>query len=322
MTALFEQLLRDHHALVSGEVEWRARLRLLQSLWRQEHGWPPLDWKPERGVPYLGSRLPVDLATERGHNFLTPTIFDRVRRELDENQRRPAPDRGLISTPRVFNDLLSSQPLAFNLFAELDRDRQLASRALRILFPNRVRHVTHIAFEWSPGRGDARYLANRSAFDVYIEHTTPAGGHGFIGIEVKYHEDLKVAPGELRERAAEVAAWASLVDDVTDARWQAGPLNQLLLDHLLALSMLHHEERARDGLFVLVHPTVNPACRSAADHYANAVDHGGTFASVTLEEVVAALRAESTAPWIGAFHDRYLALERIQGLVDQDADRS
>ena len=48
-------------------------------------------------------------------------------------------------------------------------------------------------FEHSPGRGDARYTGDRSAFDVFVEHSTPAGARGFIGIEVKYHEGLNDA---------------------------------------------------------------------------------------------------------------------------------
>ena len=49
--------------------------------------------------------------------------------------------------------------------------------------------MTGVRFEWSPGRGDQRYAGNRSAFEVFIEYV---GGRGrsFLGIEVKYHEDL------------------------------------------------------------------------------------------------------------------------------------
>jgi hypothetical protein len=126
----------------------------------------------------------MPLAEEQLLNYLTPTIRDLVRREVIEpahNQRK------LYSRPRIFDDLLSSQPLCFNLFGELAEDLNLATAVCRELWSERVSEVTAIEFEWSPGRADPRYLDNRSAFDVIVFHTTPAGGRGFVGIEVKYH---------------------------------------------------------------------------------------------------------------------------------------
>jgi hypothetical protein len=39
----------------------------------------------------------------------------------------------LFAQPRIFDDLLSSQPLRFNLFGELTRDLALASRVMHRL---------------------------------------------------------------------------------------------------------------------------------------------------------------------------------------------
>lgn len=61
-------------------------------------------------------------------------------------------------------NLLSSQPLAFNLFAPLASDLALATRALRLVFQELVRRVDEVSFEWRPGRGDEELLGNHSAF--------------------------------------------------------------------------------------------------------------------------------------------------------------
>ena len=111
----------------------------------------------------------------------------------------------LYGQPRIFNDLLSSQPLCFNLFAELAEDLALATRVFHRLLPGRVAEVNAIEFEWSPGRGDPKYTADNSAFDVFVRFATPTGRDGFVGIEVKYHESLNDKAAKLRPRYFEVA---------------------------------------------------------------------------------------------------------------------
>ena len=164
--------------------------------------------------------------------------------------------------------------------------------------------LTAIDFEWSPGRGDDRYLGNRSAFDVVIQHTTHEGGRGFIGVEVKYHENLRGQPATLRDRAVEVADRAGIPDDRSDI--ERLPLQQIWLDHLLALSILQADDGYASGLFVFLHPTGNGPCATAADRYRSMLTDQSTFERLTLETVVAAIRWATDAPWIDAFESRYL----------------
>ena len=84
----------------------------------------------------------------------------------------------LYGKPRIFNDLLSSQPLCFNLFGELTCDLPLASAVVNSMTDGRFKEVTKIDFEWSPGRRESRYLNDRSAFDVFLRCRTAAGGKG------------------------------------------------------------------------------------------------------------------------------------------------
>ena len=123
----------------------------------------------------LGSRLDPDQA-RAGRNFLTPTNLHQVRKRLEEPERHQ-----LIKQDRLWGDLLSSQPLCFNLFGELAADLELATKAARAWWPGRVEQVTGVRFEWSPGRRDLRYLGNRTAFDAAFLHGTSAGGCSFIG---------------------------------------------------------------------------------------------------------------------------------------------
>jgi hypothetical protein len=52
-----------------------------------------------------------------------------------------------------------------------------------------VSAVTKIAFEYSPGRSSQKYTADRTAFDVYLEHATSGGGRGFIALRLRGHPE-------------------------------------------------------------------------------------------------------------------------------------
>jgi len=300
------QVLADHLVLVASDSAFQRRARLLQSLWREAQHYP---FGAHNGKP-LGSRLAMPGAEQQLWNYLTEPIREVVRKET----RGRARDRNKVyQEPRIFDDLLSSQPLCFNLFGELVARRDLAGAVGRRLWPGRVEEVTRLEFEWSPGRGDPRYLANRSAFDVYLENTVPGGGRGFIGIEVKYHENLKVKAARHQVLYEELAARSgAFLPDRLDALLRP-PCQQLWLDHLLALSMLQRDQWDA-GLFVLLHPAANSACTAAWSTYVGCLGPESHAEARTLEEVVAAMAACSPEPWVEDLTARYLDFDRVAAL--------
>ena len=208
---------------VVSDSTWQRELRGRQSKWREAKGRPI---GHHRGRP-LGSRLAMPAAEEQLWNFLTPAIGQLVRSEYLANLSRPRRERKLYGHPRIFEDLLSSQPLAFNLFGELALNLERATEVARRLWPERVASVSSVEFEWSPGRWDARYLDNGTAADVAIFHTTPRGGTGVVFIETKYHEDLSGDDYELKPLYVEIARRSgAFVDECADALARQ-PLQQL-----------------------------------------------------------------------------------------------
>jgi hypothetical protein len=179
-------ILKAHHVMVRGDNTWQRQARLMQALWRERAGLKAGEHQGSR----LGSRISrADGDPPTLSNFISEPAKRQVLAAVDA-----APHTGaFLSRPRLWVDLLSSQPLCFNLFGPLAEEPDLATAALRLVWPQQITRVTDIRFEWSPGRGDARYTANRSAFDVFIGYEGP-GGRGFLGIEVKYHEDLTGRP--------------------------------------------------------------------------------------------------------------------------------
>src|SRR5687767_2286077 len=70
-----------------------------------------------------------------GRNFLTPEIADVARARVAEGA-------GAVEPFRLFHNMLSSQPMCFNLFGPLVRDTALAARLLPTLVPEHDAEVT------------------------------------------------------------------------------------------------------------------------------------------------------------------------------------
>src|SRR6056297_2169548 len=100
-----KELRIKYHTDYADQSEFSSKARLLQSIWRAEKGF---DFEK------YGNFIPIDFAKETGANYLTDSIFEIVKDEV-KNAKNVGK---VISEPRIWNNLLSSQPLAFNLFAE------------------------------------------------------------------------------------------------------------------------------------------------------------------------------------------------------------
>jgi hypothetical protein len=304
LTTITDDLLAEHHVLVKSDNAFQRRARLLQALWREERGLPV---GLHRGAP-LGSRIESAFARDTLANFLTPNIRDVVRHAVLGAGR--STDQ-LIDEERLFTNLLSSQPLCFNLFGELALDLGLATRVVRRLSPGRVERVREILFEHSPGRGDLRFTGDRSAFDVFVVYDSPEGKRGFLGIEVKYHEGLGDAAATHKPRYDEVADAMGCFPLNRDAL-RASPLQQIWRDHLLAGALVAGDADYDEGAFVFLAPEENVACSRAVGRYREMLTSAETFVAWSLEGVVAALEAETGgAEWVGELGQRYLGEERL-----------
>lgn len=292
-------VLDAHHAYVRGDDPWQQRARLHQSVWREQQSLPA---GLHRGSP-LGSRLtPADAEPPALRNFLSSQARNQVQKAVSAAPRTGA----LLSRPRLWVDLLSSQPLCFNLFGPLADDLDLATAALRLIWPD-IRAVRDIRFEWSPGRDDVTYTTNRSAFDVFVDYDGDRG-RSFLGVEVKYHENLRGSPASDKNgRYAELAKETRVFDESTFRVLSTLPLQQIWLDHLLALRMLAAREDGWDaGTFVLLHPVGNTRCTSAASDYGRCLTDRDTFDARTLDDVVRAVGIATTDSWVDDVAARFL----------------
>ena len=114
-----------------------------------------------------------------GLNFLTPGIIALAKQRIAE---------GPGAEPfRLLRNMLSSQPMCFNLFGELALDLDNAAELVQALWGTSAIRVTCIRFDWAPAPA-AEYLDDGTAFDAFIEYETDEGRMGFTGIETKLRE--------------------------------------------------------------------------------------------------------------------------------------
>jgi hypothetical protein len=241
--------------------------------------------------------LTVDASPEA--NFFDRQVLDEVEARLAQKGWG-----GLVSEDRLRRNLLSSQPLAFNLFGFLKRHPRaviawLAS--LGIEAPD-----AEVRIEWAPPRKG--HLDTGSAFDVAVIYTAHDGTRGLVAVEVKYSEGLD---------AQRINPSATVLDATrTSGHWRSGAsdrlreprLAQVWLNTLLAQSCADRTEEGitRSLTVVMACGADAKALSSTADVKAELTEAGG-LVWCPFESVLDAVRAvPETAEWSAWFQKRYL----------------
>jgi hypothetical protein len=108
-------------------------------------------------------------------NFLSEDIAVTAKQAVEKNKKDKS---GIIDEDRLYNNLLSSQPLAFNFFGFFKANPDIALAFLQSFRPD-ITAVEDVVFEYAPQTSD------HSAFDFGFVIRTEAG-IGFWGFECKY----------------------------------------------------------------------------------------------------------------------------------------
>ena len=132
---------------------------------------------------------------------------------------------------------------------------------------------------------------------------------------VSRRENLAGKPGAHKTRYDEVADMMGCF--VYDRRLlQADPLQQIWRDHLLG-GITGKVDGYADCLFIMLSPRDNHHVSDAVSDYRQQLTDSSSFESWSLENVVEKLKEHSDAAWIDAFHDRYLAFQKIDRLLSE-----
>lgn len=282
---------------------FKKRMRLHQSWYRDRVLGVPYGTGPLASSSTHYGNMLTEESAEVGCNFLTPGIFALAKQRIAESH-------GAVEPFRLLRNMLSSQPMCFNLLGELALDHGTATKLVEALWRNGAINVTSVCIEWAPEPA-SEYLNDRTAFDAFIEYETNEGRTGFIGIETKLSEPFSPKEydrDEYRRWMVKDSPWRpDAHDQVSNAKH-----NQIWRDHLLAWAMLRHpaSKYAEGRLAVMYHPE-DHRCQKAIEGYRRLLCDDATFSAFDLATVVAAWKPLA-GDWVSKFERRYLALENSQ----------
>jgi hypothetical protein len=284
-----------------GDTPWKARLRRRQSWYREQVlGLPPGDGgRPPRPV---ASMLPADaVEADPTLNFLCDPLIETAARA-----RAASNDGGIVERHRLYHNLLSSQPLCFNLFAGLAQDPDQLLAVVRDVFG--VADVVGVGtplFEWAPPK--AEHLDSGSAFDCFIPYQTGGGGLGFVGVETKYAEHLADQQRSTRTiyRERTDAPGSGFTAGAAD-RLDRPATCQLWYNALLAQSLRTTIDKYAEGFIVMLACADDHAALDATDLLRAELDDPDRLVRHATYEAV--LAAAGDAPWADNLRLRYLDL--------------
>lgn len=202
----------------------RSRQRFHQGWWRAFVLGEPAGAHPVRPADRVCNTMSGGEISLK--NFVDEGATRAVRETLDG---RTSGSGGLVDERRLYNNLLSSQPMAFNFFGRLKRDPALASEIVRSLVPD-IDGVTDVLFEFSP-----EDWVDNSAFDVALV-VQARGQKGLLGLECKFTEPFSPKPyrnSRYEEIAGASGAFVASYETCTKPRFNQLFRNQLIAEDLV-----------------------------------------------------------------------------------------
>ena len=319
---------------LKGRNLYERRMRVHQQWW----GWRRL-WR-KMGQPTPRLQFPVLTASEQRDpatsNFLSASIHRLATRTL-----------GLASFVH-FNHLLSSMPMAINLFGVLvdtstpfgestpldgvfgaplrtpfapsARSHQLVSGLL-----GRTVEVLRVDFE-IPGRlrlpRVGHPLLDQTSIDVLVEFREPAG-LGILAIETKLTEALsngaELMDATRRYRAlfdSSQSPFSGPLSLEVERELAGGKLVQWARNQLLAFGVSRAGGYASHSYWVVFPSAHRDAAKAAQVYSTRLKSPKAVFAALTVEFIAETWSSLLTSPterdWYNAFRERYLAFEQSE----------
>lgn len=268
------------------------KARLLQSMYRVEIGeeegtGPTRASKRKYGNMISGGEV-------SGKNFLMKETFEYAKKRVEKKKKEKTVET--IDGFRLFNNLLSSQPMAFNLFHPLmlllKQDPAMVTLAVRSVFRNfPVYEVTEIGLEFIPTPIE-NYTNDKSAMDAYIRFVDNKGGKHIIAIETKYTDVLGVNEASHCEEQKQMLVDTSLFSADFEELLMGSEvkLTQIYRNFLLT-EQYRIKEGLRDSYSVVLSPKNHPSTEeeiSSVTKYLKP-EFAYKLSAVTLEDFVDAM---------------------------------
>lgn len=314
----WKDLEATYGAQSKGDGILQRRCRLLQSWYRVTKLKEP-EYGPFRtGGRSVGSTL-VNGENSRS-NFISKAAFAYANERVSEKAR----NRDLtIDEYRLFNNMLSSQPMCFNLFADLreglQKGDQAATDVIKSMFAEApIETIERVEVEMIP-TPIKEYINDKSAFDAAILFSTKAKGKGIIAIETKYTDSLGKNRASDESIKHEVSKALKVFNPKGQRHIDAAGFNQLTRNVLLMFAYANKHSLDSVTSYVLALEEDEEAKREV-DLLKSMLSPGcaNCIQIVSLEAVVARglkVATDRYASVLRKFHSRYLDLSVADKLL-------
>ena len=307
-----------------GDSKFVAKCRKLQSIYRHEIGEAIRPYHSRNGqIHYYGNYISDGEEPKDGcwKNFLTEEAFVYAKNRVENIQKYET-----IESDRLFNNLLSSQPMAFNLFCPLRQmladSPEVATQVIKAALPMYpIYRVTEVDLEFIPDK----YMVlsgDKSAMDAIIRFEKENGDKGFIAIETKYSENLgtNVAyeRGTKKPRKGNLDAVRSLCcfkPDVEE-RIVNGVIKLTQIYRNFLLSETYGAYLGIDSYSIILAPEDHPSTKDEVLSLTNELrdEYKHKVISISLEDFLSDIIATSPEEYRSVFerfYDRYLNFGKL-----------
>ena len=304
-----------------GDSRFVAKCRKLQSIYRYEIGEEIRPYTDRYGkVHYYGNYIENgDTPRECGDgwkNFLTEYAFNYAKDRVTNRHKYET-----IESDRLFNNLLSSQPMAFNLFCPLrqmrEKSPETATKVIKAALPNYPIHkVTEVALEFIPANHE-KLTGDKSAMDAIIRFEDEEGKDGFIAIETKYSENLGTNVASRREKSIECIKQLKCFSPDVEQSIIAGntALTQIYRNFLL--SEMYGFYEGIQSYSIILAPNEHPTTNNELDSLTNVLrdEYKNKIKKIDLENFVNTIINNSPNEYSAVFerfYDRYLNFDKLK----------
>ena len=307
-------MIKDLGEPYSGDSKFVAKCRLLQSMYRANKGLAIRPHKGRDGFHYYGNY--IEGGEISGANFLADYIFEYAKYRVEHKEKYET-----IESDRLFNNLLSSQPMAFNLFCPLrkllEESPEEATRVIKSALPMYPIHlVTHVDLEFIPSNYKD-LTGDKSAMDAIICFKTAYGKDGFVAIETKYSENLGTNEASNNEKSIEIIKQLKCFNPDVEEKIKSKQIKLTQIYRNFLLSETYGLKTNADSYSIIlapkIHPSTNTEVRSITDEMQP--DYKGKLQNIYLESFTDELISESPEEYADIFRrfrDRYLNFDRVE----------
>lgn len=310
------QVIEKYGNQSSSDNVFTRYARLLQSIYRLEIKEFECGYGPhKKSAKKYGNILTHGEKT--GKNFFFNETFEYAHQRI--KNKKPYET---IDEYRLFNNLLSSMPMAFNLFHPLmmikEKYPSEINNIVKNLFPELpIDIVESIDIEFIPNPPE-RYINDKSAMDASIVFTDKQSKKYIIAIETKYTDSLGTNKARDNKRKLEFAIESGLftVEGINHIK---NGCTQIYRNFLLTESY-RFIENFHDSYSIILapknHPTTEKEIESLKKYLKE--EYHYKLKKYSLEDFISIIKTNSPMEfrqWAEHFHSRYLDFNKLKTLL-------